>query len=161
MAIKIKLDLTKLLKRSSESCWQASSFHQVLEKLHKRIPAELMAASNRAFKKQASPDGTAWPPRSDAYVKWLKKHDPGKNRTLIRSGHLRSSRQTFRRDNVSGIGSNLVYAAIHQMGGKTGRGRKTLMPVRSYLGLDQYSKDKIISIAKKLLQKYFSPHMRG
>lgn len=155
MAIKIKLDLSKLLKLTADPCWQASSFQQVLEKLHKRIPSELMAASNRAFKNQAGPDGTPWPPRSDAYVKWLKKHDPGKNKILIRSGHLRSSRQTFRRDNVSGIGSNLIYAAIHQMGGKTGRGRKTLMPARPYLGLDQYSKDKIISIAKKLLQKYF------
>lgn len=155
MSIKIKLDLTKLLKFSADSRWQASSFQAMLEKLHKRIPAELMAASNRAFKNEAAPDGTKWKERSSGYAEWLKKHDPGKNKILIRSGHLRSSRQTFRRDNVSGIGSNLIYAAIHQMGGKTGRGRKVLMPARPYLGLDQYSKDKLLSIARKLLQKHF------
>lgn len=155
MAIKIKLDITKLLKLASDPRWQASSFQFVLEQLHRRIPAELMAASNRAFSREIAPDGTKWEPRSSAYVAWLKKHDPGKNKVLIRSGHLRQSRQPFRRSNTSGVGSNLIYAAIHQMGGKTGRGHKVAIPARPYLGLDQYSKDKLQSIAQKLLQKYF------
>lgn len=155
MAIKIKLNVTKLLKLASAPCWQPSSFQPVLEQLHRRIPAELMAASNRAFSREIAPDGTKWEPRSSAYVAWLKKHDPGKTRLLIRSGHLRQSRQPFRRGNTSGVGSNLVYAAIHQMGGKTGRGHKITIPARPYLGLDQYSKDKLQIMTQKLLQKYF------
>lgn len=155
MAIKIKLNVTKLLKLASAPCWQPSSFQPVLDQLHRRIPAELMAASNRAFSREIAPDGTKWEPRSPAYVAWLKKHDPGKTKVLIRSGHLRQSRQPFRRSNTSGVGSNLIYAAIHQMGGETGRGHKVAIPARPYLGLDQYSKDKLQSIAQKLLQKYF------
>lgn len=155
MAIKIKLNVTKLLKLASAPCWQPSSFQSVLDQLHRRIPAELMAASNRAFSHETAPNGTKWAPRSPAYLKLLKKRDPGKTKILIRSGHLRQSRQPFRRGNTSGVGSNLAYAAIHQMGGKTGRGHKVTIPARPYLGLDQYSKDKLRIMTQKLLQKYF------
>ncbi|OPE24472.1 phage morphogenesis protein, partial [Pseudomonas aeruginosa] len=39
--------------------------------------------------------------------------------------------------NEAGIGSNLVYAAIHQFGGDAGRGHQVEIPARRYLPFDE------------------------
>lgn len=59
-------------------------------------------------------------------------HWPGK--ILMESGRLASSidRQTVGNDYVV-VGTNLEYAAIHQYGGRAGRGRKVTIPPRPYL----------------------------
>lgn len=41
------------------------------------------------------------------------------------------------------VGSNLVYAAIHQLGGKAGRGHKVEIPARPYLELTREDEDAI------------------
>jgi phage virion morphogenesis protein len=33
------------------------------------------------------------------------------------------------------VGTDIVYAAIHQFGGETGRGNKTIIPARPFLGV--------------------------
>lgn len=59
------------------------------------------------------------------------------HRILVQSGALKGS-ITFRayKDRVE-IGSNKVYAAIHQFGGMAGRGRKTKIPARTYVTVDE------------------------
>lgn len=53
------------------------------------------------------------------------------------SGTLRSRIVTgFSRDEAM-IGTNVPYAAIHQFGGKAGRGRKVDIPARPFLPMDK------------------------
>jgi phage virion morphogenesis protein len=39
------------------------------------------------------------------------------------------------------VGSSMAYAAIHQFGGKTGKGHRTTIPARPYLGLSERQKE--------------------
>ncbi|SFM68021.1 phage virion morphogenesis protein [Thermodesulforhabdus norvegica] len=58
-------------------------------------------------------------------------HWPGK--ILTESGRLRSSIHYSAGSNEVTVGTNVVYAAIHQFGGKAGRGHKVEIPARPYL----------------------------
>ena len=57
----------------------------------------------------------------------------------MKGGGLRSTIQRESGDGEAsisaGLGSNLRYARIHQLGGLTGRGHKAKIPARPYLGL--------------------------
>lgn len=54
------------------------------------------------------------------------------------------------------IGSHMVYARIHQLGGMAGRGRKVKIPARPYLGLNEAEKTrlerKVMAWLKRLAQ---------
>ncbi|OPD94222.1 phage virion morphogenesis protein, partial [Pseudomonas aeruginosa] len=50
---------------------------------------------------------------------------------------LARSVTTWADRNEAGIGSNLVYAAIHQFGGDAGRGHQVEIPARRYLPFDE------------------------
>ena len=41
------------------------------------------------------------------------------------------------------VGSNLPYARIHQLGGKTGKGHKVDMPARPYLGVSKEDMEEV------------------
>ena len=51
------------------------------------------------------------------------------------TGQLASSVNTYYDDDSAVIGSNLDYAAIHQLGGQAGKGLKAEIPARPYLQL--------------------------
>lgn len=51
------------------------------------------------------------------------------------TGQLASSVNTYYDNDSAIIGSNLVYAAIHQLGGQAGRNKSAEIPARSYLKL--------------------------
>jgi len=53
------------------------------------------------------------------------------------TGTLRGSIRAFTDDDHVVIGSGLQYAAIHQFGGKAGRGRKVTIPARPFLPVDR------------------------
>jgi len=57
----------------------------------------------------------------------------GKKATLIDTGRLRNSITSRAYGDRVEIGTKVVYAAIHQFGGKAGRGRKVTIPARPYL----------------------------
>lgn len=54
-------------------------------------------------------------------------------RILQHTGQLASSISTDYDSTSAVVGSNLMYAAIHQFGGMAGRGRKVAIPARPYL----------------------------
>ena len=94
--------------------------------------------STRSFESQGSPFGEAWKALAPATLK--KKKGSLK---LVESGHLKRSL----RSNIStsekrvSVGSNLEYAAIHQFGGRAGRGHKVSIPARPFLPINE--KDEI------------------
>lgn len=107
------------------------------------------------FKNESAPDGTPWKPLAqDTMMMGLKrkkgwKADGGLSargkryiqgkRILRESGDLEGSIH-FRADAQSvtiGSSGSIPYAAIQQLGGKAGRGRKVPIPAREYLGMNQ------------------------
>jgi len=68
-------------------------------------------------------------------VKWtpsIRAQETG-GKTLIKFRDLQNS-VTPREDNSSlTLGTNVIYARIHQLGGQAGRGRKVTIPARPYL----------------------------
>lgn len=66
-------------------------------------------------------------------------------------GHLRGSiHRVAGRDQVE-VGSNLVYARIHQYGGQAGRGRKVTIPPRPFLGVDADDAAMILAVLRGYL----------
>lgn len=73
------------------------------------------------FARSKGADGRAW------------QRTKAGNKPLVRTGALRDSvTHTVSRNKVS-IGSSLPYAAIHQFGGRAGRGGMSRIPARPYL----------------------------
>lgn len=106
------------------------------------------------FKSESAPDGTPWQPLAQdtmlmglARKKGWKKNGglsaKGKRyiqskRILRESGDLEGSIHfQADRDSVTiGSSGSIPYAAIQQLGGKAGRGRKVPIPARPYLAMN-------------------------
>ena len=107
------------------------------------------------FKNQTEPDGTPWQPLSQTTLMmglgrnkgWGKRgglsargkrYLQGK-RILWEHGDLEGSvhSRATRNSVTIGAGGHVPYAAIHQLGGKAGRGRKVTIPARPYLALNR------------------------
>jgi len=97
------------------------------ESLMDEIGSYAATAARRRFETNIGPDDEEWTPSGRALAQ--------SGRTLVDRGHLRDSVTHLASPTEAVIGSNVVYAAIHQFGGKAGRGLKTTMPSRPYLGL--------------------------
>jgi len=107
------------------------------------------------FQNLSAPDGTPWQPLSEATLHLgLAKHKGWKKngylsakgkryltgkRILRESGDLEGSvHSQATKDSVTiGTGGHIPYAAIQQLGGKAGRGRKVTIPARPYLALNR------------------------
>lgn len=90
------------------------------------------------------------------YLKQQKNNDkkigkyPGQ--ILQVSGQLASSVSTAYDDNSATIGSNLAYAAIHQLGGQAGKNKKMTIPARPYLKLTDDNFEEILTEPEKFLK---------
>ena len=102
------------------------------------IGGALVLSTQRRFELGAGPGGLAWKPSQRALAEGGK--------TLVDTARLLAS-LTHRagRDRVD-VGTNVVYAAIHQFGGPAGRGLKTTLPARPFLGLDDDDRREIVAI---------------
>jgi len=91
----------------------------------------VMESIQRNFEEKRAPDGSKWKPLASSTLK--RKRHPGE--ILIGEGILFGSiHPEAHRDRVS-WGTNLIYGAIHQLGGFAGRGHATEIPARPYLGV--------------------------
>jgi phage virion morphogenesis protein len=107
------------------------------------------------FKAESAPDGSAWKPLAqDTMMMGLGKNKGWKKngglsargkqyiqgkRILRESGDLEGSIHFQADSNSVTIGSSgsIPYAAIHQLGGQAGRGRKVTIPAREYLAMNK------------------------
>lgn len=104
--------------------------------LRNEIGEILVSDIQERFQDGKSPTGVEWP------VSQRAADEGGK--TLVDRGHLRDSITYNAADpDFVEVGSNLVYAAIHQFGGKAGRGRKVRLPARPYLGVSRDAEHEI------------------
>ncbi|MBH9392643.1 phage virion morphogenesis protein [Pseudomonas aeruginosa] len=97
------------------------------------IAAELLAETEFAF----MDEGPGWPQLSPATVAAREAKGRGPHPILQVTTALARSVTTWADRNEAGIGSNLVYAAIHQFGGNAGRGHQVEIPARRYLPFDE------------------------
>jgi len=102
------------------------------------IGSMLITSTLDRFEKGRAPDGTAWEPSRRAIEE--------DGQTLIDSGRLRASITSKAGRREVEVGTNVIYAAIHQLGGNAGRGRKTRLPARPYLGLSSDDEKEIDAI---------------
>ena len=110
-----------------------------------QIGQTLVASTIARFESGRGPDGAAWKPSRRAL------EEGGK--TLVDKGLLRNS--ITHRAGARGVdvGTNVLYGAIHQFGGRAGRNRSAKIPARPYLGVDDEDARAIERIAEAHLRR--------
>lgn len=93
------------------------------------IGEALVSSTVERFETSTAPDGTAWKPSQRA--------EKEGGQTLVDTGRLRGSIGYEASPASVSVGSNLVYARIHQLGGKAGRGHSVTLPPRPYAGFSE------------------------
>lgn len=142
--IEIKIDNQKVEKALLEIAQKTSN----LRPLMKNIAGIMADSTEENFKEEGRPK---WKDLSEKTKIARKKtgHYPGQ--ILQVSGQLALSVTTQYDDTSAVIGSNKVYAAIHQLGGQAGRNKKTTIPARPYLSLFENDYHDILEV----IEKYF------
>lgn len=77
--------------------------------LWQQIGAEVLKSTQRRFGTGTAPDGNPWPPSLRALAE--------DGQTLVNSGRLLDSLNYQATDSQVEVGTNVIYAAIHQFGG--------------------------------------------
>lgn len=135
------------------------------------------------FAKQSSPDGTPWAPNKIisnhlAYSGTAKgaKHKPThtksggmragfarfleNKRILVLTGAMRGSIHYQATNNSMTIGTaNIPYAAIHQFGGLSGRGRKVKIPARPFLAANRGAVMELAAKDKAMVMEVIEKHL--
>lgn len=144
--IEIKIDNKEVLSKLLELAKRGES----LRPLMKNIAGIMATATEDNFKEEGRPD--KWVELSDATIKYRKKIRKYPGMILQVSGQLASSVNTFYDNDSALIGSNLDYAAIHQLGGQAGRNKKVEIPARPYLTLTDDNFKEILKETEKYLK---------
>jgi phage virion morphogenesis protein len=124
-----------------------------------RIGLSLVNSASRRFELGAGPDGSPWPPSIRALAEG--------GQTLVDTARLVGSITHEATDTGVAVGTNVIYAAIHQLGGtirpKSGNAlvfnlggrtifaRQVTIPARPFLGLDRDDEIEIEAIAGEWL----------
>ena len=105
----------------------------------------LVASTLRRFERERAPDGSPWLKSARALAVGGK--------TLTDTGRLRGSITHTVTDGGRAVevGSNVLYAAIHQFGGRAGKGLRATIPARPYLGIDEHDRDAITRIVARAI----------
>jgi len=97
--------------------------------------------------------GAKWKPLADATIAKRRKHS---SKPLMDTGTLMRSVNAIATDNEIHVGTNHEIAtgvspAIHQLGGKAGRGHKVTIPARPFLGIDDGDRKMMAQVATSYL----------
>lgn len=115
--------------------------------MFEEIGAYLDSSVEIRFKDGIDPDGNQWQPSQRAL-------NEGDN-TLVDFGHLRDSITHAVFLDGSGVehGSDMVYSAIHQFGGKAGRNHSVELVARPFIGINADDEDEIKGIRDDFLHE--------
>jgi len=104
--------------------------------LMKAIGEMILTSTDERFRREVDPEGRRWKPLRPGTVK--RKRRRGKIMKVLQQDQYLRNRISYRtRGRSVVISSVLPYAAIHQFGGRAGRGRKAKIPARPYLGVSR------------------------
>ena len=144
--IEIKIDNKDVERKLLELAQKGEN----LRPLMKNIAGIFASATEENFKNEGRPD--KWTELSEATKKQRTKQKKWPGQILQVSGQLASSISTQYDDESAIIGSNLDYAAIHQLGGDAGRGKKVKIPARPYLQLTDDDFNEILDATEHYLK---------
>ena len=144
--IEIKIENKEVLTRLQELANRGEN----LRPLMKNIAGIMATATEDNFKDEGRPD--KWVDLSETTKKQRQKIGKYPGQILQVSGQLASSVSTAYDDNSAVIGSNLAYAAIHQLGGQAGKNKKSTIPARAYLKLTDDNFEEIFDEINKFLE---------
>ncbi len=135
------------------------------------VATAMLRQTQTRFRTQTGPGGQKWQP-SGRVKRATQKFIGGNAQTLSDSGHLRNSFTTATNNNRAIVGTNIIYAAIHQFGGPftipahtrhSAFGRPTKpytfpatqknMPARPFLGFAPENITEITQIILVIMQK--------
>ena len=98
--------------------------------------------------------GPGWPPLSPRTVAKRRK---GSSKPLIDTGRLMASIGNVAKEGVFQVtersvrvGTNVIYAAIQNFGGRAGRGHSVEIPARPFL----YVEDRDVDVFKEIILRY-------
>lgn len=98
------------------------------------VAAEMLPLTEDAFEREGVVGGASWKPLAISTITQREKKGQWPGKKLQRStAGLAASVLPFHSSNQAGLTVSKPYAAIHQFGGKAGRGRKVIIPDRPYL----------------------------
>ena len=111
------------------------------------IGERIMRHTDARFTAQRDADGNPWKSLRPATLRHKK------NPMILTESHqLRGSIRHQVSGNVLRVGTNKVYGAIHQLGGKAGRGRKVKIPARPFLGIGKQDSKDIVEVLTDWLE---------
>lgn len=156
MGVKIEGDikaLKKTLKKLTDFDYKG---------LNTELGQAIRSSTLKRFKDQRDPEGKKWEPSRRVLESGQTLKGSWKDRILIDKGILKKSIKDKATDQGVAIGTNLVYARIHQYGGviraklkkslKIATGgkfflrKKAVMPARAYLGINAEDMEEIKAI---------------
>lgn len=124
--VAVRAALAKLARRAG-----------AIDLLGEDLGLALTQIRQKRFDRQRGPHGRRWEPLSPATLKRRKSLSRGGiHPILIQRGHLKGSITYQVAGRTLTVGSNMVYARIHQLGGQAGRGHSVTIPARPYLDWD-------------------------
>ena len=144
--IEIKIDNNDVERKLLELAQKSEN----LRPLMKNIAGIFASATEENFKNEGRPD--KWTELSEATKKQRTKQKKWPGQILQVSGQLASSISTQYDDESAVMGSNLDYAAIHQLGGQAGKNKKVEIPARPYLKLTDDNFNEILDATKQYLK---------
>lgn len=144
--IEIKLNNTEIEKYLLELAKKAENLRPVM----KNIAGILAYSTEENFKSEGRPD--KWKDLADSTKKQREKKGHWPGQILQVTGQLASSINTYYDNDSAVIGSNLEYAAIHQLGGQTGKNKSVDIPARPYILLQQEDEKNIIDVITDYLK---------
>ena len=144
--IEIKIDNKDVDRKLLELAQKSEN----LRPLMKNIAGIFASATEENFKNEGRPD--KWTELSEATKKQRTKQKKWPGQILQVSGQLASSISTQYDDESAIIGSNLDYAAIHQLGGQAGKNKKVEIPARPYLKLTDDDFNEILDATEQYLK---------
>ena len=144
-SIEIKLDNKEVESRLLDLAQRSEN----LRPLMKNIAGIFVYSTEENFKNEGRPD--KWTELSESTIKQRTKNKQWPGMILQISGQLASSVNTYYDNDSAVIGSNLEYAAIHQLGGQAGRNKSVEIPARPYLKLTDEDFEEIIAATQNFL----------
>ena len=144
-SIEIKIDNKEVESKLLDLAQKSEN----LRPLMKNIAGIFAYSTEENFKNEGRPD--KWTELSESTIKQRTKNKQWPGMILQVSGQLASSVNTYYDNDSAVIGSNLEYAAIHQLGGQAGRNKAVEIPARPYLQLTPEDFEEILSMTENFL----------
>ena len=144
--IEIKLDNKEVESRLLDLAKRSEN----LRPLMKNIAGIFAYSTEENFKEESRSD--KWTELSESTIKQRTKNKQWPGMILQISGQLASSVNTYYDDDSAVMGSNLEYAAIHQLGGQAGKNKSVEIPARPYLQLTPDDFEEILSMTENFLE---------